>query len=63
VVTARPWAAKSKGALSLIDWSDSASAPPEAFATVVIVMLVTVSIAEGDENDDAPFDWVLFVTT
>ena len=46
-----------------MDWSDSASAPPEAFPTVVIVMFVTVSIAEGDENDEAPFAAVLFVTT
>ena len=63
MVTARPWAAKSKGALSLIDWSDSASVPPAAFETVVIVMSVTVSIAPPLVNDEAPFASSLFVTT
>ena len=41
----------------------SGSAPPVAEATVVTVISVTLSIADGDENVLAPFASVLFVTT
>ena len=47
----------------MIEFRLSGSAPPDALATVVIVISLTPSISEGAEKDDAPFDKVLFVTT
>ena len=63
MVTARPCDAKSRGACNLIESIDSGSAPPDALVTVVVVIALTPSILDGAENDDAPLDAVLFVTT
>ena len=41
---------------------DSGSAPPDALVTVVVVIVLTPSIVDGAENDDAPLLF-LFVTT
>ena len=55
MVTARPCDAKSRGACSFIESIDSGSAPPDALVTVVVVIVLTPSIVDGAENDDAPF--------
>ena len=62
MVTARPCDAKSRGACSLMD-NVSGSAPPDALVTVVVEIVLTPSMVDGAENDDAPLAAVLFVTT
>ena len=63
MVTARPCDAKSRGACNLMDFKLSGSAPPAALVTVVVEIVLTPSIVDGAENDDAPLAAVLFVTT
>ena len=47
----------------LLVYKLSGSAPPDALVTVVVEIVLTPSMVDGAENDDAPLAAVLFVTT